>query len=43
MGERLKEELLNTDKKVDLVAGPDTYRDLPRLLAVTETGQPAGK
>ena len=31
MAERLKEELFKTGK-VDLVAGPDAYRDLPKLL-----------
>ena len=35
MAERLKDKMLGTDL-VDLVAGPDAYRDLPRLLAVTE-------
>jgi tRNA-2-methylthio-N6-dimethylallyladenosine synthase len=33
MAERLKEQLLEKDKCVDLVVGPDAYRDLPRLLA----------
>ena len=32
MAERLKEELLN-HAAVDIVAGPDSYRDLPKLLA----------
>uniref|UniRef100_A0A5F9C7I8 CDK5 regulatory subunit associated protein 1 n=1 Tax=Oryctolagus cuniculus TaxID=9986 RepID=A0A5F9C7I8_RABIT len=41
MAERLKEEILNREKMVDLLAGPDAYRDLPRLLAVTESGQQA--
>ncbi|XP_059083073.1 mitochondrial tRNA methylthiotransferase CDK5RAP1-like [Tigriopus californicus] len=35
MAERLKERLLDHDHLVDLVAGPDAYRDLPRLLAST--------
>lgn len=35
MAERLKDKMLNTDL-VDIVAGPDSYRDLPRLLAITE-------
>ena len=34
MGERLKEKLLETDQLADLVAGPDAYRDLPRLIDV---------
>ena len=32
MAERLKNKLLNEEKIVDLVAGPDSYRDLPKLL-----------
>jgi tRNA A37 methylthiotransferase MiaB len=32
MGERLKDTLLLKDGLVDLVAGPDAYRDLPRLI-----------
>lgn len=35
MAERLKDKLLTTDRLVDMVAGPDSYRDLPRLLAIT--------
>lgn len=42
MAERLKKRLLDTDKMVDLVAGPDAYRDLPRLLSVVQEGQSAG-
>ncbi|CAH2291740.1 CDK5 regulatory subunit-associated 1 [Pelobates cultripes] len=38
MAERLKDEILQREKLVDLVAGPDAYRDLPRLLTVAETG-----
>lgn len=41
MAERLKEEILNREKMVDILAGPDAYRDLPRLLAVAESGQQA--
>ncbi|KAJ0174879.1 hypothetical protein K1T71_009987 [Dendrolimus kikuchii] len=41
MAERLKEKLIEKEKAVDIVAGPDSYRDLPRLLAVTENGQTA--
>ncbi|NWY16175.1 CK5P1 protein, partial [Aphelocoma coerulescens] len=41
MAERLKEEILQREKLVDVVAGPDAYRDLPRLLAVAESGQQA--
>jgi tRNA-2-methylthio-N6-dimethylallyladenosine synthase len=41
MAERLKEKLLVTDKLVDLVAGPDSYRELPSLVSEAETGQKA--
>lgn len=36
MAERLKERLLNTKDGADLVAGPDAYRDLPRLLSLAD-------
>lgn len=39
MAERLKEKLLDSDKMVDVVCGPDAYRDLPRLLEEVEYGQ----
>ena len=32
MAERLKEKLLIEEKIVDLVVGPDSYRDLPNLI-----------
>ena len=32
MAERLKQSLLDDEKLVDIVVGPDAYRDLPRLL-----------
>ena len=32
MAERLKEKLLNEERIVDIVAGPDSYRDLPNLV-----------
>lgn len=32
MAERLKEKLLYEEKIVDIVAGPDSYRDLPNLI-----------
>ena len=41
MAERLKDQLLEEEKIVDLVVGPDAYRDLPLLVKQTETGQKA--
>lgn len=41
MAERLKSRLLEEEKIVDLVAGPDAYRDLPRLVAEAEDGAKA--
>lgn len=38
MAERLKESLLETDKLVDIVVGPDAYRELPSLVAEAEAG-----
>ncbi len=39
MAERLKEQLLDEEPVIDLVAGPDAYRELPTLLARVEVGQ----
>lgn len=41
MAERLKEKLLEEEKIVDLVAGPDSYRDLPQLLGRVDDGHKA--
>ncbi|KAJ6655569.1 hypothetical protein lerEdw1_005040 [Lerista edwardsae] len=41
MAERLKAKILDQERLVDVVAGPDAYRDLPRLLAVASSGQQA--
>lgn len=44
MAERLKNELLeeaSTGSRVDMVVGPDAYRDLPQLLLDVESGQKA--
>lgn len=41
MAERLKTKLLDDEKLVDLVVGPDAYRDLPNLIKQTEIGQHA--
>lgn len=38
MAERLKEKLLEEEKLVDLVVGPDAYRDLPNLVSAAEDG-----
>ena len=39
MAERLKEKLLDEEKLVDLVVGPDAYRDLPTLIAGADEGE----
>jgi tRNA-2-methylthio-N6-dimethylallyladenosine synthase len=39
MAERLKEKLLEEEELVDLVVGPDAYRELPSLLKSVEGGQ----
>jgi tRNA-2-methylthio-N6-dimethylallyladenosine synthase len=41
MAERLKEKLIETDQLVDIVVGPDAYRELPLLVAETESGHKA--
>lgn len=41
MAERLKEKLIEEEKAVDIVVGPDAYRELPRLLENAGTGQKA--
>jgi len=41
MAERLKSKFLEEEKLVDLVVGPDAYRDLPRLLEEVGQGQRA--
>ena len=38
MAERLKEKLIETDQLVDMVVGPDGYRDLPFLVTEAEGG-----
>ncbi len=38
MAERLKEKLVEGPWGVDIVAGPDAYRDLPRLVREAESG-----
>ncbi len=41
MAERLKTNLLEEEKIVDLVAGPDAYRDLPKLIGQVDEGSKA--
>ncbi len=41
MAERLKSKLLEEEKLVDLVVGPDAYRDLPNLIDKAEDGHKA--
>jgi tRNA-2-methylthio-N6-dimethylallyladenosine synthase len=41
MAERLKSKLLEEEKLVDIVVGPDAYRSLPMLVAEAEGGQKA--
>ncbi|MEL6539426.1 MAG: tRNA (N6-isopentenyl adenosine(37)-C2)-methylthiotransferase MiaB [Bacteroidota bacterium] len=41
MAERLKTQLLEEEKVVDLVAGPDAYRDLPKLVQRVDEGHKA--
>jgi tRNA-2-methylthio-N6-dimethylallyladenosine synthase len=41
MAERLKTRLLEEEKIVDLVAGPDAYRDLPKLILQVDEGEKA--
>ena len=41
MAERLREKLLDEEKLVDMVVGPDAYRDLPNLIDKVDEGQKA--
>jgi len=41
MAERLKTQLLEEEKIVDIVAGPDSYRDLPNLVKTVDDGEKA--
>lgn len=41
MAERLKEKFLEEEKIVDLVVGPDAYKDLPNLIADVDDGRNA--
>ncbi|MGM0532040.1 MAG: tRNA (N6-isopentenyl adenosine(37)-C2)-methylthiotransferase MiaB [Bacteroidota bacterium] len=39
MAERLKEKLIDREKSVDLILGPDAYRSLPNILETVDSGQ----
>jgi len=41
MAERLKQKLMEEEKMVDLVVGPDAYRDLPKLISEADEGNHA--
>ena len=41
MAERLKYKLLEEEKLVDIVVGPDAYRDLPNLIKQVDNGRKA--
>lgn len=41
MAERLKSKLLDEEKLVDIVVGPDAYRDLPNLINTVDYGKKA--
>lgn len=41
MAERLKSQLLEEEKIVDMVVGPDAYKDLPNLVKEVEAGRNA--
>lgn len=41
MAERLKSSLLEQEQLVDIVVGPDAYRDIPKLIEKVEEGQKA--
>lgn len=41
MAERLKNQLLEEEKIVDMVVGPDAYRDLPKLVTKADEGERA--
>ena len=41
MAERLKHKIIEEEKIVDIVAGPDSYKDLPRLLSLSNEHETA--
>lgn len=41
MAERIKDKIIEEEHLVDIVVGPDAYRDIPRLLAEVDDGRKA--
>ena len=41
MAERIKEKIIDQEQLVDIVVGPDAYRDIPSLLAEVNDGRKA--
>jgi tRNA-2-methylthio-N6-dimethylallyladenosine synthase len=41
MAERMRKEIFEKEKIIDVLAGPDAYKDIPRLLGLAESGQKA--
>lgn len=41
MAERIRDQIMEKEELVDLVVGPDAYRDLPKLLADVDDGRKA--
>lgn len=41
MAERIKDKIIEEEQLVDIVVGPDAYRDIPRLLAEVDDGRKA--
>ena len=41
MAERLKTQLLEEEQVLDIIAGPDSYRDLPKLMEEMRAGKKA--
>lgn len=41
MAERLKSKIFEKNQAVDVIAGPDSYKDLPRLLALSDQNETA--
>ena len=39
MAERIKERLFEEETIIDLIAGPDSYRELPQLIRLAEAGE----